>query len=161
MKQKELFNVLLFFLCLGTTTLLSQSNITASGGDGSGSGGTISYSVGQIDYIEAVGSGGSANLGVQQPYEIFVLGTDEFPNIVVEISTFPNPTTSNITIQLDSQNFEEPNYRLFDLYGRLLDSQSIKQDFTMVSMEHLSTAVYYLHICDKNNSLKSFKIIKK
>ncbi|NND63917.1 MAG: T9SS type A sorting domain-containing protein [Flavobacteriaceae bacterium] len=161
MKQKSLYNLFLIFLCFGTTAMLGQSNVTPTGGEGTGSGGSLSYSVGQIDYIEASGSGGTANLGLQQPYEIFVLGTDDYPNISVEITAYPNPTISNVNIRLDSSQFENLNYQLFDINGRLLSKERISDHTTEVTMDELSSAVYLLHVFDNYSLLKSFKIIKK
>ena len=50
------------------TGLLAQQNSVSAGGDVSGSGGTVSFSVGQIDYLSITGAGGSVAQGVQQPY---------------------------------------------------------------------------------------------
>ncbi|HRH68316.1 MAG TPA: hypothetical protein PLB89_02300 [Flavobacteriales bacterium] len=46
-------------------TSIAQRNTVSAGGEAMGSGGTVSFSVGQLDYITASGSGGSAQQGVQ------------------------------------------------------------------------------------------------
>ena len=59
-------------LLLGLTSLQAQTAIIASGGNASGSGGSMSFSVGQIVYNTNSGTNASVAEGVQQPYEISV-----------------------------------------------------------------------------------------
>lgn len=44
-----------------------QQNLVAAGGEASGTGGSMSFSIGQLDGFTSTGSGGSAQHGVQQP----------------------------------------------------------------------------------------------
>lgn len=46
----------------------SQTSVNAGGGDLQGSGGTVSYTIGQTDYQVLQGAGGTATEGVQQVY---------------------------------------------------------------------------------------------
>lgn len=46
---------------------IAQQNTVAAGGEATGTGGTVSFSVGQLDAFTATGSGGTAQHGVQQP----------------------------------------------------------------------------------------------
>lgn len=48
-------------------------------GNATGTGGTSSYSIGQVVYASATGTNDSVNQGMQQPFEIFILGNDDFP----------------------------------------------------------------------------------
>ena len=43
----------------------AQRAVASAGGDATGAGGTVSFTVGQVDYATASGSGGTAELGVQ------------------------------------------------------------------------------------------------
>ena len=64
MKHKKVkWGVLL--LGLGLTAQAQQAT-TATGGNASGSGGTVAYSVGQIVYTTNTGSTGSVAQGMQQ-----------------------------------------------------------------------------------------------
>ncbi len=54
----------------------AQESIVASGGDASGSGGSSSYSVGQVFYSNYTGSNGSEAQGVQQADETGCTGTE-------------------------------------------------------------------------------------
>jgi len=57
---------------LGLTGLYAQEAVVAGGGNASGSGGTVSYSAGQLVYSSSGGSNGSVVAGVQQAYIISV-----------------------------------------------------------------------------------------
>ncbi len=58
--------------CLYLTILQGQSTIPTTGSTASGSGGTATYTVGQITYKTFSGTNGTVAQGVQQPYEISV-----------------------------------------------------------------------------------------
>ena len=152
-----LIALLLFW---GLSGVNAQSNTMASGGEATGSGGTISYSIGQIDYIEATGSGGTANQGVQQPFEIFTLGTDERPDIDLEITVYPNPAVSNVTLRIGNFTSDNLSYQLYDLNGRLLYQQKLQNAVTQIPFEGLASAIYLLQVLDRSSQIKSFKIIK-
>lgn len=161
MKKQKLIGCICTLLLLGATNLLAQQNTVASGGDASGSGGSLSYSIGQIDYVQATGSGGTVNQGVQQPFEIFVLGVNTFPNIHLTASVYPNPTVSSVTLKITKLATETLSFRLYDLSGRLVLENSIVTEETNISMEGLSSTIYVLNVFDRNSLLKTFKIIKK
>ena len=132
----------------------------ASGGTGSGPGGSNTYSVGQVTYTEISGPGGSAIQGVQQPYEIFILGKDDHKNISLNISAYPNPTLAFLTLRIDSAIPEGLRYELFDLNGRILQAKGVAATETSIPMETYAAATYILKLYSNQFHLKTFKIIK-
>ncbi len=65
-------------LVLGSFHVRAQESIVASGGEATGTGGSSSYSIGQVSYTSNQGTGGSVEQGVQQPFEIYaVLGMEK------------------------------------------------------------------------------------
>ncbi|MBW7953117.1 MAG: T9SS type A sorting domain-containing protein, partial [Chitinophagaceae bacterium] len=97
----------------------AQDSANASGGDATGSGGAVAYSIGQVVYTSITGSSGSVDQGVQHAYEIF---TVEIKETVLNISltAFPNPTTDNLTLQISNYNNEKLSFQLYDMQGKLL-----------------------------------------
>jgi hypothetical protein len=94
MQHKKVKLYAIFLLSLGLTGLHAQETIPTSGGNALGSGGTVSYTVGQLVYTTNTGTTGSLAQGVQQPYEISVVnGIDEALGITLNYSAFPNPAT--------------------------------------------------------------------
>ncbi len=152
--------VLLFslFFCLAGN---AQQSINTSGGNGSGAGGSFSYTIGQIDNVSAKGTGGSIDQGVQQAFEIEVLGTDTFANINLEMKAYPNPTTANLNLKITNYSIENLNYQLFDISGRIISKNKITSEETTISMENLSAGNYLLQIAENEKTLKTFKIAKK
>jgi hypothetical protein len=53
--------------------LNAQSSTLASGGEGTGPGGTVSFSIGQLAVETVLGSQGSVSPGVQQTHESWVV----------------------------------------------------------------------------------------
>ena len=158
MKTKKLLLAVLFGFFI--QNIQAQKDVVVSGGNATGSGGTVSYSVGQVAYTNATGSGGTVTQGVQQPFEIVTLGTDNFPEITLSMTVYPNPTTSIVNLKVDNFNFENLQINLSDITGKLLQSQKISNQETQIQMESLPQAIYLLNVQDNNKTIKTFKIIK-
>ena len=150
---------LLIFTLLSSASLFGQQNTVASGGDASGSGGSVSYSIGQIDYITESGSGGSATQGVQQPYEIFV-GFDDL-SIDLQANLFPNPAALSVKLQFGKwTDFDSPRYEMTDDRGRVLLSSDIVSSETSISLADLPNAPYFVRLIANETLVKSFKLVK-
>ena len=83
--------------------LQAQEAPVASGGEATGSGGSVSYSIGQVSYLTNSGSGGTIGEGVQQPYEIQTLDVVEnYKDLSIVL--FPNPTRENLNLNIGGLN---------------------------------------------------------
>jgi hypothetical protein len=158
MKHKKVkLSVLL--LSLGLTAQAQQA-ITACGGDASGSGGIVAYSLGQIVYTTNTGTTGSVAQGVQQPYEIsIVLGIDNH-SINLELTAYPNPTTNYLTLNVGTAELSTMNFHLYDIGGKLIESRKIISSSETITMENSPTTTYFLKVTNNNKEVKIFKIIK-
>ena len=160
--KKNLFQyVTISFLLLLSYTMNGQNSVNASGQNATGSGGSVSYSVGQLvctTYNSS--SNGSVAQGVQQPYEIsVVLGVKNIGiNLLMTIS--PNPSADLVTLKIDNYEIDSLIYQLYDLSGKLFLTGQTKTTETQISIGHLPSAVYFIKITDKNKIIKTFKIIK-
>ncbi|KAF2082197.1 T9SS type A sorting domain-containing protein [Flavobacterium sharifuzzamanii] len=140
----------------------AQESIVVTGGKGTGSGGAASYSVGQIADIQLKGSGGSAQQGIQQAYEIATLSNDKFDEISLVMTAFPNPVVDELNLIVINNKFENLSYNLFDINGRILSKVlHITSSETKVSMQGLTQGVYFLAVHNNSKTIKTFKIIKK
>lgn len=148
------------FLFSGYIQLHAQNGPVSSGGDAAGSGGSVSYSIGQTDYIAPIGSGGNSNEGLQQPYEIFTAGVDD-AQISLELSVYPNPTTTSVFLKIDKENISNLFYQLYDVNGAQLLSYIIIDKTTQIAMEQYAAGTYFIKVVQTNTILKTFKIIKK
>jgi len=154
----------LYFLLLSSfcTTLLAQNTIPATGGNATGNGGSVSYTVGQIIYNTISGTNGSVTQGVQQPYEISVItairNTEE---INLECSVYPNPTKGLTKLVFKLPDYENMRFRLYDINGVLISDKKVESRETEISLENLSSSVYFLKVFKNNIEVKVFKIVKR
>jgi len=140
--------------------LSAQSALPATGGNASGSGGAVSYTVGQIAYTANSSPSGSAHQGVQQAYEIFTVGSDETPDITLRCLLYPNPTPDGVTLDAPQYATQNLHYQLFDSAGRLLSGSGINSVETNISLLNQPAAVYLLTVRSQDRAIKTFKIIK-
>lgn len=155
MNQK--FTAIFIFVGLGYFSL-AQQNTVASGGSASGAGGSVSYSVGQIDYTAISASSGNVNQGVQQPYEIYLVsGIQE--NFSPVTAVFPNPTNGLLTIQLKEVN-QPLTIQLLDLTGRVIISSSLISMETSIDLSNYASGEYLLNVTSGDAILNTLKIIK-
>ena len=164
MKSFKSTFVILFVTGIGIARLQAQEAVPASGGIGSGIGGSVSYSIGQVVDATYSGVSGYVTQGVQQPYEISVInGAVNGNNISLQCSAFPNPTTNYLTLEISpSSTLDIPSlsFQLFDLDGRLIDSHILVDNRTKINMSFLKPNIYLLKVMDGGTVLKTFKIIK-
>jgi ubiquitin len=152
-------------LILKLSTKSLQESVNASGGNASGSGGSLSFSVGQVAYTSVVGSNGSLEEGVQHLYIISITtGTPKARNI--QLSAFPNPTSNRLTLRINDEllsagTIQKLAYQLYDLNGKLLMNEQINCNETSIYLGFLQEATYFLKVIQDKNELKTFKIIKK
>lgn len=144
---------------MGLNKVNAQQAPVSSGGNATGSGGTVSYSIGQIDYTTSSGSTGMAMQGVQQPYEIFTIGISEVA-IDLKLSVYPNPSMDFLTLHFENYMLENAIYQLTDMNGKLVESNKIINSQTQICLDGLTPATYFLKISTDTKELKVFKIIK-
>lgn len=147
-------------LVLSGLSVKSQTAVPAAGGNGNGTGGSVSYSVGQIVYTEVTGINGSIIQGVQQPYEISVVTGNELIEIELGFSVYPNPATDFLTLKISKYNSEKYEYRLFNITGSLLQKDKVVTHETQINMQEMRSGTYFLKVISCNKEVKSFKIIK-
>jgi hypothetical protein len=115
MNTKKIKIVVLFLLGFGLLTAQAQQVTTATGGDASGSGGTVAYSVGQIVYTTNTGTNGSVAQGVQQSYIISIVLGIEDNSIKLELTAYPNPTTNFLTLNVGNAELSTLRFQLYDI----------------------------------------------
>lgn len=147
--------VLLVFSC----AVFSQSSMVTTGGEASGLGGSASFSVGQIVYHVIPDETFSVHEGVQQPFEVVVLSVPEMTENYLFTTVYPNPVVAGLTVQFESLP-EDSDYELYDIGGRLIQTERISNLSTVVPMDGFRAGVYILHITKALKTVQSFKIIK-
>ena len=162
-KNKRVLTAIMLLGLGGLTSLQAQETVTTAGGEANGSGGTVSYTIGQTVYITETGTNGnSIAQGVQQPYEISVVtGIPEAKGINLSVSAYPNPTTDYLTISVKNFELSTLNFQLYDINGKLLQSVKATGQETQIETNNLVPANYFVKVVDNEKVIKVFKIIKK
>jgi hypothetical protein len=152
-------SILLLFLFI-SLNLFSQNSTLSSGGQATGTGGSVSYSVGQIAYSSLSGTNGSLIQGVQQPYEISIITSINDLAIDLKAQVYPNPTTDQLILSIGSNEVKNLRYVLVDLQGKVLKSDRIINLNSTLDMSKLSNGAYFLRVLSNNKQVKAFQIIK-
>ena len=166
MRHKRLKLSAVLLLGIGLTGLQAQESVNTTGGDASGSGGSASYSIGQVMYQTETGIDGSVIEGVQQPYEIsLVTGLEEATGINLSVSAYPNPAIDYLTLSTNDNvhtrhALSQLSFQLYDINGKLLQNGKITGNKTNIVMSNLVPATYFVKVVQGNKEVKTFKIIK-
>ncbi len=148
------------FQVISLASVLSQQTVLPTGGNSIGPGGIVHFSVGQVFYTTNSGVNGSVAQGVQQPYEISVKTGIDNSKIQLYISAYPNPSTDYLILKIEDLTLDKLKYLLFDINGRLLQSEIITDRITNIKMVNYQPSSYILKISQDQREIKSFKIIK-
>ena len=154
--------VLLVILLFTMVSSFAQEAVLPAGGDGSGSGGSVAFSVGQILYTSSSGVSDEQVHGVQQPYEISVIiGLDKHKEIGLSLSTYPNPVTDHLILKVESLIWKDLNFQMYSSEGRILSSDKLLNSETNIDMSTLAPGLYLIKVSLDEEPVKTFKIIKK
>lgn len=154
MKKRLLIGI----FAVTSVPIYAQQNTVATGGNATGSNGSVSFTVGQIDYRSVSGTDANLNEGVQQPFEFFDpdAGLEEQQ---LNISLYPNPSNDFVIVNIPDWN-PDMNYQLTDAKGSLVRNGTISDIETMLDMRELSAGSYHLHLTALNQTLRTLQIIK-
>jgi hypothetical protein len=140
--------------------LSGQQVILPSGGDHTGTAGSVSISVGQVFFSADSTAEGSMHEGVQHAFEWYPVSVAD-ESLAAAVQVFPNPTAGWITIELDRDIARERVFCLIsDAFGKavsntLLDAESVRMD-----VHHLPSGWYLVQIMQNQKVIQTYKIIK-
>lgn len=160
--MKHLIKVLISFCLFAfVTTIQAQNSFPAAGGNATGAGGSLSYTIGQVVYTTTTGSNGSLTQGVQLPFEISVVtAIAETSGITLTMSVYPNPANGFITLKIESYDTKNLSYMLSDMNGMLLQNNPVPGNETRIQLGSILPGTYILKVIENKKEIKTFKIIK-
>ncbi len=161
MKQKIRMLCPLPLLCLFIGMAQGQQTVTTTGGSGNGTGGSVTYTVGQVAFSTLPWTNGFIIQGVQQPFEISTVTGIQEENISLDYLVYPNPTSGILRLIISAPDPENYRFQLFSLNGILLLNSKITDRETEVSMEQLLPSIYFIRVLRGSIEVKLFKIVKK
>jgi hypothetical protein len=162
MKPTKLRISIIFFLGLCLLEIHAQQTTSASSGNATGSGGSVSYTLGQVVYYTNTAASGSVSQGIQQPFEIFVVtGFEEAKGISLQCLVYPNPVSDYLILKMDGDVKIQCIASLYDINGKLLEDKKMDGSETRIAMNNYVSAIYFLKVIQNGKEIKTFKIIKK
>lgn len=140
----------------------SQESLNASGSEATGTGGTVSYSVGQVFYSTQTGSNGTLSEGVQQPdtKTIYIFNSTWIPSDPSGIATAgddiiiasgdatigANTTSNSVTINPGAGLIIDPGMTLSTTNGLILESSSTSYSSLILDGIVTGTLEYERHV---------------
>jgi hypothetical protein len=156
--------ILLTLFGFGLLSVRAQSTISTAGGNATSSGGTVSYTVGQVAYSTQTSTSGTITQGVQQPFEIFVAtALEQAKDISLQLQVFPNPVNDYLKLSVVPSatiSIQSLSYQLYDVNGKLVQNNNVESNETNIMMSGFTSGTYLLKVNQGNTSFKTFKIIK-
>lgn len=138
----------------------AQQVISSTGGSGSNSSGSITFTLGELVIDTKTSGGTSITQGFHQT-KLTITEVTELPGLSFSIIAFPNPTSDFIMLKMAKENNDKLGYALFDLQGKLLLKGDLSDGEAQVSFATLPPATYILKITKAGKEMKTMKIIKK
>lgn len=154
-------SILLAVVCCSPTALFSQHSIISSGGQASGTGGSVTYTIGLTTFSAFSGIGGTLNTGLHHPFEISVITNIAETGLELPAEIFPNPSTHGVILKIHKPIEEGISFVLYDFTGRILLEESISETESYIPMGSYTSGHYFLKVVSKFNQVKLFKVIKK
>ena len=138
-----------------------HASVNAAGGNATGTGGSASYSVGQVFFTTVSSTTTSVSEGVQQPFEISVFtGLKDNEAINLFFAAYPNPTKGNLTLKIENFETNTFSYQLCDVNGKIIRNEKLTEKISIVDLSDMKSGAYFLKVTNSKKEVKTFKIIK-
>ena len=154
----SLFCFTIYFVC--SIDVFAQSDFVVMGSNQTSATGSVSLTVGQVSYSNEDSASGSISSGVQQVYNIEIIDGVEQNNIKLNLTAYPNPTTENVWLRIDSEFNGPLSCVLIENSGKIVSESEISEIETEIIMGDLASGSYYLIVKEGEINIKTFKIQK-
>ena len=148
------FAAILYF----TFDSFGQNAVSTTGGHIKSSGGSTSFTVGQVAYVLKKGNGSYLNEGVQQVYTKKTTPVEELVYLK-EVQLYPNPTHETMTLILSSKEDVQVRYTIMDNLGKEIRNGNILSEKSEISLRDLPSGNYYISLKSKKEN-RIFKMVK-
>ena len=139
-----------------------QTSINSSWGEGTGTGGRMTYSMGQV-FVQNVDVPGVARIaeGIQHPLEVLTSGMDDVSQILGGVMLFPNPTAGELNLQIQEFRPGLFSYRIFNNLGQSIQNEDVHNSSCLISLETLVAGNYRIEVTNRSGKQKIFQVIKR
>ena len=139
----------------------AQSAFVTVGGEATGEGGSMSFSVGEVTYKSTVDNQYTISEGVQQAYTIKDITPDAIKNLVkIELSAYPNPTSDVLHLVVKDADIDGLSYSVSDVKGRTQEKGTIVGTESVIQFSQYLDGVYFVEVKQKGKMVKRFEVLK-
>ncbi len=156
MKQYLILIFLMFFK-LSMTTTQAQQIISGAGANFQTTGGSVSWSLGEIAIETFTNESFIITQGFQQSH-LTITNVSEIENFESEVIVYPNPAHNYLNLVLE--NTEGVQYFLYSVNGQLVENKVVSNDHTQINFKSLNPGIYLLKILRDDKEVNSFKVLK-
>lgn len=97
--------------------------------------------------------------GFQQD-NLVVTAIESIPDTKFEITAYPNPVSSFLILKIEAESLRKLSYSLYDIQGKLILKNRIKENETVIRLEGYLPSTYFLKVYHAGREIQSYKIIK-
>jgi hypothetical protein len=157
--KKTIGSIIVLLLC--ALHVQGQQQVVSSAGNfHANASGSISWTLGELAVETLTTAGNILTQGFQQS-RLTVTGIGDLPILDYEIVVFPNPASDHLIILTDKEQHENLYYQLYDLSGKIIVQDRIRETETTIPVNNLRSAVYLLRIIEGNRQVRAFKVVKQ
>ena len=136
----------------------AQNAISSTGGHFKTTGGSTSFTVGQVAYVLKKGNGSYLNEGVQQVYTKKTTPVEELVYLK-EVQLYPNPTQETVILILSSKEDVQVRYTIMDYLGKEIKYGIILSEKSEITLRDLPSGNYFISLKSKKE-IRIFKMVK-
>ncbi len=149
-------NAIVFFSFISALNVSAQEVISTQGDSYANANGSIDFTIGETIINTETDGTTTLTQGFHQSNWNFVGLDDHSPEL--EASVFPNPMDKDLTIRVSQ--FENLSYSLYDGQGKLVSTDFLSGESTIIEVKDLAPGSYSITLQNKTEAMKTFKLIK-
>ncbi|MCL2042351.1 MAG: T9SS type A sorting domain-containing protein [Bacteroidales bacterium] len=89
------------------------------------------------------------------------LSDNQIQNLNYELSLYPNPTSSEITVTLNNPAVKIVEMAVYDIYGKNVSLQTVNQSYSTLKMSELAQGIYILKVWLDQGDVVMRKVVKQ
>jgi hypothetical protein len=138
------------FFVLSFISTFGQFSVSTTGGHIKSTGGSTSFTIGQVAFILKKGNGSYLNEGVQQ---VYTKKTTPIEDLVYlkEVHIYPNPTQETFTIIMATKEDVMVRYTIMDYLGKEIRNGNILSEKSEISLVDLPSGNYFISLKSKKD----------
>jgi len=148
---------LFVFVSFGFSSF-GQNALPTTGGHIKSTGGSTSFTIGQVAYVLKKGTGSYLNEGVQQVYTKKTTPIEELV-FLKDVLVYPNPTQENFNLIISTKEDVQIRYTIMDYLGKEIRNGNILSEKSEISLRDLPSGNYFISLKSKKEN-RIFKIVK-